>query len=105
MLPAGTPVQITGYGRDRVNALIDGKKQSIGNHYSRDLGNEAFAQRYPVAQDSKLKRADCPPKIHEALTANRVTEGVTREQVRMAPGSPISSETRTGRATVALLAR
>ncbi len=33
VIPAGTPVQVTGYGRYRVNVLIDGKKQSIGNDY------------------------------------------------------------------------
>ncbi|MBB5943418.1 MULTISPECIES: outer membrane protein assembly factor BamE domain-containing protein [Xanthomonas] len=92
VIPAGTPVQVTGYGRYRVNVLIDGKKQSIGNDYSRDLGNEAFAQRYVVAQDPKLKLAAYPPKIREAIAANRVTKGMTREQVLMALGYPISSE-------------
>ncbi|MBB6368447.1 outer membrane protein assembly factor BamE [Xanthomonas sp. PPL568] len=92
VIPAGTPVQVTGYGRYRVNVLIDGKKQSIGNDYSRDLGNAAFAQRYVVAQDPTPKLAAYPPKIREAIAANRVTQGMTREQVLMAMGYPISSE-------------
>ncbi|ELQ07238.1 hypothetical protein [Xanthomonas translucens] len=36
MIPAGTPVKVTDYGRYRVNLLIDGHKQSIGNDYSRE---------------------------------------------------------------------
>ncbi|MBN6152562.1 hypothetical protein JR065_19695 [Xanthomonas sp. AmX2] len=92
VIPAGTPVKVTGYGRYRVNVLIDGQKQSIGNDYSRDLGNEAFAQRYVVLQDPKLKLAGYPQKIREAIASGRVTKGMTREQTLMALGYPISSE-------------
>ena len=92
VIPAGTPVRVTGYGRYRVNLLIDGQKQSIGNDYSRDLGNEAFAQRYVIAQDPKLKLAAYPPKIREAIGSSRITKGMTREQTLMALGYPISSE-------------
>ncbi len=34
MLPVGTPVSVTGFGRNRVNLKIAGEKQSIGNDYS-----------------------------------------------------------------------
>src|SRR5688572_23649007 len=34
---AGTPLKHDGFGRHRVHVLIDGKRQSIGNDYSRDL--------------------------------------------------------------------
>lgn len=45
MLSAGTPVKITGYGRQRVNIEVAGGKQSIGNDYSRELDLAAFAKR------------------------------------------------------------
>ncbi|MDL5364143.1 hypothetical protein QSH18_00825 [Xanthomonas sp. NCPPB 2654] len=92
VIPAGTPVKVTGYGRYRVNVLIDGQKQSIGNDYSRDLDNDAFAKRYVVTQDPKLKLAAYPAKIREAIGSSRVTKGMTREQTLMALGYPISSE-------------
>ena len=39
MIPVGTPVKVTGYGRYRVKLDINGKSQAIGNDYSRDLSN------------------------------------------------------------------
>ncbi|MBL0421257.1 hypothetical protein JI739_12935 [Ramlibacter sp. AW1] len=92
IIPAGTPVQITGYGRYRVLVTIDGKSQAIGNDYSRDLGLEAFARRYVLAEDPSATLASHPPKIREAIAAGKVTRGMTREQARMAVGWPVSSE-------------
>ncbi|QDI05115.1 hypothetical protein E4A48_16745 [Xanthomonas cerealis pv. cerealis] len=92
VIPAGTPVKVTGSGRYRVNLLIDGHNRSIGNHYSRDLDDDAFAKRYVIAQDPKLKLAAYPPKIRETIGSSRVTKGMTREQTLMALGYPISSE-------------
>lgn len=92
MIPYGTPVKARGYGRYRVNVEIDGKRQSIGNDYSRDLDNAAFAKRYIVQDDPRAKLAAAPAKIREAVESARVTKGMTREQVLMALGYPISSE-------------
>ncbi|WP_076998349.1 hypothetical protein [Variovorax sp. KK3] len=92
VIPVGTPAQVTGYGRSRVNVLIDGKKQDIGNDYSRDLDLGAFAKRYVVTEDPNARMASFPPKIREAIKTARVTRGMTREQVAMAVGYPISSE-------------
>jgi hypothetical protein len=92
VIPAGTPAQVTGYGRNRVNVLIDGKKQDIGNDYSRDLDLGTFAKRYVVTEDPNARMASFPPKIREAIKGARVTRGMTREQVAMAVGYPISSE-------------
>ncbi|VTU17135.1 hypothetical protein [Variovorax sp. RA8] len=92
IIPVGTPAQVTGYGRQRVNVLIDGKKQDIGNDYSRDLDLGTFAKRYVVAEDPAARIASFPPKIREAIKSARVTKGMTREQVAMAVGYPISSE-------------
>ena len=92
IIPVGTPTRVTGYGRQRVNVLIDGKKQDIGNDYSRDLDLGAFARRYVVTEDPSARIAGFPPKIREAIKSARVTKGMTREQVAMAVGYPISSE-------------
>lgn len=92
VLPAGTPVQVTGFGRYRVNLMIDGKKQSIGNDYSRDLDNAAFAKRYVTVTDPKAAIASAPAKVRGAIESARITKGMTRDQVLMALGYPISSE-------------
>ena len=92
VIPVGTPAQVTGYGRQRVNLLVDGKKQDIGNDYSRDLDLGAFARRYVVTENPAARIAGFPPKIREAIKSARVTKGMTREQVAMSVGYPISSE-------------
>ena len=92
MIPAGTPVRVTGYGRYRVHVEINGGKQDIGNDYSRDIPLGAFAERWVVKDDPTGKIASFPPKIRDAIKAARVTKGMTREQVAMAVGWPISSE-------------
>lgn len=55
-----------------------------------DLG--AFAQRYVVAEDPKKKLASYPAKQRDAITSGRIMKGMTREQVLMAVGYPVSSE-------------
>ena len=93
ILPVGTPAKVTGYGRQRVHVELNpGGKQAIGNDYSRDLELPVFAQRYVVAEDPRTKIAKFPPKIREAIQSARVTKGMTREQVLMAVGYPMSSE-------------
>lgn len=63
----------------------------IGNDYSRDMEMDAFARRYVVKDDPKLKLASYPAKIREAITSACLTPGMTREQVVMAVGYPVSS--------------
>ncbi|MBO9513458.1 MAG: hypothetical protein J7549_05010 [Variovorax sp.] len=92
IIPVGTPVRVTGYGRYRVQVEIGGGKQAIGNDYSRDIDLGSFAQRWVVQDDPAPKIASFPPKIREAIKEARVTKGMTRDQVAMAVGWPISSE-------------
>lgn len=92
ILAVGTPLKVTGYGRYRAYVEIDGKKQALGNDYSRDLEQTAFALRYVVAQDPKAKIAGYPKKIQQAIKNAQLMPGMTREQVLMSVGYPISSE-------------
>ena len=93
VVPLGSPTKVTGYGRNRVLVTIDGKRQAIGNDYSRDLGLETFAKRYVVSEDPRAKLSTFPAKLREAIQAGRVGRGMTRDQVLMSVGYPISSET------------
>jgi len=93
VIPAGTPVKATGFGRWRVLVEVDGVKEELGNDYSRDLDMTAFARRYVVAEDPTKKLARAPAKVREAVKTARVTKGMTREQVLMAVGYPVSRST------------
>ena len=92
LLPLGTPVTITGYGRQRVLVEIKGQAQALGNDYSRDMPLDAFAQRYVLREDPAPRLAAWPEKVQRAVRSARVTRGMTREQVVMAVGYPITSE-------------
>jgi hypothetical protein len=88
----GTPLKHDGFGRYRVHVLIDGKRSSIGNDYSRDLTLDAFAKRYIVKDDPRPKIAAARPPIRAAIESFKVANGMTKEQVLMAVGYPMSSE-------------
>jgi hypothetical protein len=92
VIPVGTPIQVVGYGRQRVRIEIAGKKQAIGNDYSRDLKLDAFARRYVVPDNPSDKLAHYPKQIQDAIASMRLTKGMSREQVLMAVGYPVSSE-------------
>lgn len=92
IIPAGTPARVTGYGRYRVHVDLGGSKQAIGNDYSRDLDLETFARRYVVTEDPSAKLAKFPAQVRAAIKSARLAPGMTREQVLMAVGYPVSSE-------------
>jgi hypothetical protein len=92
IIPVGTPLKVLGYGHYRVKVDINGKTQALGNDYSRDLDPLTFAKRYVVADDPQLKIATFPKRIQDAIASARVTLGMTREQVLMSVGYPVSSE-------------
>ena len=48
VIPAGTLVKVTGYGRQRVQVTVDGKQQAIGNDYSRDIATDSQTRNLMV---------------------------------------------------------
>lgn len=92
IVPLGTPVASTGYGRQTVYVRIAGMDQSIGNDYSRNLDLVTFARRYIVEDDPRLKLAGAAPEVQRAITEARLRRGMSREQVLMSIGYPIASE-------------
>lgn len=92
MIPFGTPVSFMSYGSYRLNVVVKGKRQAIGNDYSRDLAMDVFAGRYIVKVDPRPQVAAAPEKTRRAIESARVTPGMTREQVIVAVGYPMSSE-------------
>lgn len=92
IIPVGTPVKVTDYGRYRAYVEIGGGKQGLGNDYSRDLTMDTFVARYVLKADPRLQIATFPLRIQAAIAAARLTPGMTREQVMMSVGIPVSSE-------------
>jgi hypothetical protein len=92
IIPVGTPLTYLGQGRNRIKINIQGKDQAIGNDYSRDLSLDEFAKRYVVTDDPNVKIRTFPKNIQDAIAAARLTKGMTREQVLMSVGYPVSSE-------------
>jgi hypothetical protein len=92
IMPIGTPTKITDYGRYRVFTEMGGRKIRIGNDYSRNLTNVDFAKRMVVKEDPRLRIAKFPPRIQQAIAAARIVPGMTKEQVVMSIGYPITSE-------------
>ena len=93
VIPAGTPVEITGYGRYRVHTLMNGERQDLGNDYSREVDMGTFAHRYVVPYNPQRRLRAAPPAVQQAVRASRVRIGMTRDQVAMALGYPIANET------------
>lgn len=92
LFPVGTPVKVSGYGRQRVFLDIEGGKQALGNDYSRDLALDVFAERYILKDDPRPRIAAFPEKIRRAIASGMLTSGMTREQVMMSVGRPVTSE-------------
>jgi hypothetical protein len=97
VVPAGTPANMTGYGRNRFEFDVTGnlprKNYWIGNDYSRKLSMEQFAARYIVKADPNAKMAGFAPKIREAIRGQKIVLGMTKEQVLMSLGYPSGDET------------
>lgn len=93
IVPAGTPVKFTGFGRWRLLVEIDGKKLGIGNDYSRTIDMDRFAAMYVLTEDPRPRLQAFAPKVREAILERKVMKGMTREQVIMALGHPVTSST------------
>lgn len=92
IVPFGSPLTVTSQGRRKLKLLVDGKRYVLENHYSRDLSEAEFAARYVVSEDPRIAAAGFPDRIREAIASARVTPGMTRAQVAMSLGWPVSSE-------------
>ena len=93
MMSLGATVSMESFGRQRINTTMNGARMSIGNDYSRDLSLEQFAKRIIVRQDPKIRLATFPRAVQDAILSGRIMTGMTKEQVLMALGYPITSET------------
>jgi hypothetical protein len=93
MIPAGTPVEVLSYGRQRAQIKVDGKPMRLGHDYGRDQESlDAWVNKIIVKEDPRGRIASYPAAIQEAIRQGKVMVGMSREQVIVAVGYPLTSE-------------
>ena len=92
-IPAGTPISVLSFGRHRANADVNGKKMRLGHDYGREQESlEQWLHKIVVDTDPTAKIASFPKDVQAAIHEGRVMAGMTREQVIIAIGYPLTSE-------------
>lgn len=93
MIPAGTPARVKGLGRNYASLDVGGKPMRLGHDYGREQESlQQFVDKVVVTSDPKTRLAGYPATTREAIRAGKVMEGMTKEQVIMALGYPMTSE-------------
>ena len=93
MIPAGTPIKVTSYGRYRAYVDIEGKTFGLGLDYGRDAETtEQWVAKLIVVNDPKAKLATYPAAVRRAIQNGHIMIGMTKEQVIMSLGYPLTSE-------------
>ena len=93
VIPAGTPVRGTEWGRYSVGLRIGGQVLWLGNDYSRTLDDRQFTARYIVATDPRPQIAAADPFVQEAIRQSRVIPGMTDTETALALGYPVANYT------------
>lgn len=93
MIPAGSPIRVIDYGRYRASVDIDGKAFRLGLDYGRTAETtEQWVAKLIVASDPKVKMAGYPANVRQAIQKGQVMVGMSKEQVIMALGYPLTNE-------------
>jgi hypothetical protein len=93
MIPAGSPIKVTDYGRYRAHVDINGQPFRLGLDYGRDAETtEQWVAKLIVAIDPKAKLASYPAAVRQAIQKGQIMVGMTKEQVIMAVGYPLTNE-------------
>jgi hypothetical protein len=93
MVPAGTPIEVQSYGKNRAFVKVDGKQMLLGHDYGRDQETlEQWVNKVVVSEDPRPRIAAYPQNVQQAILAGKVVLGMTREQAIVAVGYPLTSE-------------
>lgn len=93
MIPLGTPASVTEYGRYRSHVNLGGKPMRIGQDYTRNsLSLEQYIRRIIVPDNPNIKLATFPKEVQNAIKLGKVMKGMTKEQVIMSVGYPLTEE-------------
>lgn len=93
MIPAGTPAKVFSYNGTWAAVDIGGKPFRLGHDYGRAQETvEQWVAKLVVPADPKPKIANFPPDVQEAIRLGKVLPGMTKPQVIVAIGYPLTSE-------------
>ena len=93
MIPAGTPVKLNSIDRYIAYVEIDGKKFRLGLDYGRTQETtEQWANKLIVRDDPKARLATYSPAVRKAIQSGQIMHGMTKEQVIMSVGYPMTNE-------------
>lgn len=87
-VPAGARMKVVEYRKDRAIVLIDGRKMRVGVDHQTGETIQQLIARLTSADDPRPKIAAWPEDLRAAVSAGRVLQGMTREQVVTALGRP-----------------
>jgi outer membrane protein assembly factor BamE (lipoprotein component of BamABCDE complex) len=93
MIPAGSPIKVTGYGNYRASVEIDGKPFRLGLDYGRTAETtEQWVAKLILDHDPKTTLAGYPANVRQAIENGQIMVGMTKEQVIMTVGYPLTNE-------------
>jgi hypothetical protein len=80
MIPAGTPIEVLSYGRQRAAVKVDGKPMRLGHDYGRDQESlDAWVNKIVIKDDPRGRISSYPTAIQEAIRQGKVMIGMTRD--------------------------
>jgi hypothetical protein len=95
LLPAGTPIRVYDYGRNRAKVSVNGRPMWLGLDYGRDQQTtQQLVAKLAVKDDPAPRIAAYPDEVQAAIRAGKVVPGMTKEQVIVALGYPRTDLTR-----------
>ncbi|MBI4995651.1 MAG: hypothetical protein HZC22_01870, partial [Rhodocyclales bacterium] len=93
MIPAGTPIRLKSIDRYIAYVEIEGRKYRLGLDYGRTAETtEQWANKLIVKDDPKARLAAWSPAVRKAIQGGQVMPGMTKEQVIMSLGYPMTNE-------------
>src|SRR6266851_3035936 len=92
LIAVGTPIKTTAFHKHKVKVVVENSNESLLNEYSQDLPIQDFARRYIVQEDPRNRIKTFPKNIQYAISVGHWVKGMSREQVLMSVGYPVSSE-------------
>jgi hypothetical protein len=93
LIPAGTPIEVLKYGRHEAAIKINGKQMRLVHDYGRDQETlDQWVNKIVVNEDPTARIASYPAAIRAAIHDGKVIVGMTRAQVIVAVGYPLTSE-------------
>lgn len=95
-IPAGTPIAIREYGRNRIHVLVDGYPMTIGHDYGRKQETkEQFVAKLLISVNPIEAIMGFPPAVQKAIRSGKIMRGMTRDQVIISLGYPRTDMTAT----------